>query len=651
MAQSIKQRAWEGGDGVDVESEELKIVDISEVDKDNILNDAVFYWLFDMDDEVERFRTKSLLEELARGYKCLTEFKGLFTAHQKEYNKQQKEIAESAGNDNKKKGYKTNFGDKYPMLYSGVWIADKNGVYTYSEKGKTLACYHPITIVNFFENAQTGEEKVRIAFKRNGRWKEITPNKDVISSNSKIVSLANAGLSVTSETSRALVRYLSDLEGLNASGIPVKVSTTKLGWMKYQDELKFIPYDDDITFDGEEKFKNVFESVSSSGEYADWVDYVKNIREDGRLEPRIMLAASFASVLVSICNALPFIVNLHGLSEGGKTVSLMLAASVWGNPDKDSGYMGDFLTTPVAIEARADLLNHLPMILDDTSKVSKRMQDDFSELVYTLCNGTGKDRSNQSLGLRRTNNWTNCALTSGEHPIISDTAQGGAINRVIEVTTEMSKIFPDGHAAAEFFKGHYGHAGRRFVDAIKDAGIDKVKEMQRYYEKMLMEDKDRLQKQCISMSLILTADTLASGYIFEDSNALTTEDVAKFIKKESDISEDEKCLEYLYGKIVENQGRFVTDESSSAYPEVWGRISERENRVYIIQSTFERIIRDAGYSPKSFSRWADAKGLIKHEKNRNYRSVRIIPGGKPIRVFDIEWKDNLDDFDEIPDEI
>lgn len=635
---------------MDLETEELKIVDISEVNKDNILNDAVFYWLFDMTDEVERFRTKSLLEELARGYKCLTEFKGLFTAHQKEYNKQRKEIAESAGNDNKKKGYKTNFGDRYPMLYSGVWIADKNGVCTYSEKGKTLACYHPITIVNFFENAQTGEEKVRLAFKRNGRWKEITPNKDVISSNSKIVSLSNAGLSVTSETSRALVRYLADLEGLNGTGIPVKVSTTKLGWMKSKDELKFIPYDTDITFDGEEKFKNVFESVSSSGEYSEWVDYVKNIREDGRLEPRIMLAASFASVLVSVCNALPFIVNLHGLSEGGKTVSLMLAASVWGNPDKDSGYMGDFLTTPVAIEARADLLNHLPMILDDTSKVSKRMQDDFSELVYTLCNGTGKDRSNQNLGLRRTNNWTNCVLTSGEHPIISDTAQGGAINRVIEVTAEMSKIFPDGHAAAEFFKDHYGHAGRRFIDAIKDAGVDKIKEMQRYYEKLLMEDKERLQKQCISMSLILTADTLASGYIFEDSNALTIEDVAKFIKKESDISEDEKCLEYLYGEVVKNTQKFSTDGNKEPYPEVWGRILDDENRVYIIKGIFEKLLRDAGYSPKSFVRWAESKGLINRSKDRYARKVKVMPGvNKTVWCLDLKWADELDEFDEIID--
>ena len=237
-----------------------------------------------------------------------------------------------------------------------------------------------------------------------------------------------------------------------------------------------------------------------------------------------------------------------------------------------------------------------------------------------------------------------------EHPIISDTAQGGAINRVIEVTTEMSKIFPDGHAAAEFFKDHYGHAGRKFIDAIKDAGVDKVKEMQRYYEKLLMKDKDRLQKQCISMSLILTADTLASGYIFEDSNALTIEDVAKFIKKESDISEDEKCLEYLYGEIMKNQRKFRTEENKEPYPEVWGRILDDENRVYIIKGIFEKLLRDAGHSPKSFARWAETKGLINRSKDRYTRKVKVIPGvNKTVWCLDLKWADELDGFDEIVD--
>ena len=60
-------------------------------------------------------------------------------------------------------------------------------------------------------------------------------------------------------------------------------------------------------------------------------------------------------------------VDLWGETEGGKSVTLMLAASVWANP-AESAYIGDFKTTDVALEAKANMLNHLPMILDDTSK-------------------------------------------------------------------------------------------------------------------------------------------------------------------------------------------------------------------------------------------------------------------------------------------
>jgi uncharacterized protein (DUF927 family) len=632
----------------DNKDQELIINDISEVNADNVLDDDVFLWLFNGDDEVDRQRNLLKVEQIARDAKKLTEFKKLHAAYKKERNKFNAEQAQERGNE-KKKGYQTHFEKSpYPTLYCGVWIADDKGIYTYSERGKTLACYHPITIVNFFQNAQTGEEKVRLAFKKNGAWKEITPAKDVIASSNKIVSLANAGIGVTSETSRALVRYLSDLEGINGDEIKVKTSTTKLGWMNRDGKSLFIPYDSEITFDGEEKFRNVYESIRPYGSQDAWIERVKAIRSTGRVEARIMLAASFASVLVHPCHALPFIVNLHGVSEGGKTVSLMLAASVWGNPDKDSGYMGDFLTTPVAIEARADLLNHLPLILDDTSKVSKRMNDDFSELVYTLCNGTGKDRSNQNLGLRRTNNWTNCVLTNGEHPMLSDNAQGGAINRVIDVVTDREKIFEDGHDIAEFLKSNFGHAGPLFVDAVKEMGIDEVRALQRTYEKVLIGKTDRLQKQCISMSLIIAADIIATQYIFKDDKALTIDEIEKYIKKESDISEDEKCLEYLYGRIVANINRFVVDNESDGYPETWGRIDENLNRVYIIKGIFDKLCYDEGYDPRSFLQWASIHHKIKRGNNSGYqRKIRIGRSKKAIWSIDLEWKDDLNDFDEI----
>ena len=78
--------------------------------------------------------------------------------------------------------------------------------------GETLACYHPILPVQRLVNAETGKEKVKLAFKKGARWKEIIVDKGIIASNNKIVSLADYGVSVTSETSKALVRYLSDLE-------------------------------------------------------------------------------------------------------------------------------------------------------------------------------------------------------------------------------------------------------------------------------------------------------------------------------------------------------------------------------------------------------------------------------------------------------
>ena len=48
-----------------------------------------------------------------------------------------------------------------------------------------------------------------------------------------------------------------------------------------------------------------------------------------KMEIKLMLAASFASVLVPLLGGLPFIVDLWGETEGGKTVTLMVAASVW----------------------------------------------------------------------------------------------------------------------------------------------------------------------------------------------------------------------------------------------------------------------------------------------------------------------------------
>lgn len=210
---------------------------------------------------------------------------------------------------------------------------------------------------------------------------------------------------------------------------------------------------------------------------------------------------------------LPFFVDLWGETEGGKSVTLMLACSIWANPD-ESRYIGDFKTTDVALEARADLLNNLPMMLDDTSKTSARIRDNFEGIVYDLCSGKGKSRSNKELGMNRENRWKNTILTNGERPLNSYVSQGGAINRILEIECG-EKVYQDPQKTAEIIKQNYGFAGHEFVQALKDIGMEKVMEIQQEIQRQIHDD-EKMQKQSISLSIVLTADRIATDYLFQD---------------------------------------------------------------------------------------------------------------------------------------
>src|SRR5690606_15652709 len=209
----------------------------------------------------------------------------------------------------------------------------------------------------------------------------------------------------TSENARNLVRYLSDIENYNIDLIGTQISTSKLGWI----EKEFMPYGKGIIFDSEVRFKEAYESIHEFGEEEVWLNLVKKIRKSDRFEPRIYLAGSLASALVEPLNALPFIVNLWGDTGKGKTVAIMLAASIWAYPGGNE-YVTDPKSTVTALELRLDFLNNLPMLIDDMAQLKDKYSGDFSELVYMLCSGKGKDRANANLGLNKSTTWRNVIL-------------------------------------------------------------------------------------------------------------------------------------------------------------------------------------------------------------------------------------------------
>lgn len=587
----------------------------------NILDEPVFCTIFDEEDEIERARLILALEDKAKAFGVKSKFSQLLKVYKQQHDKILKSQHREMVKANQENW--TNFSESpYKTMRCSNWFADDNGIWIFSNNmdgNNIVACPHPIIPIERMQNLETGEEQIKLAFKRNGKWKEIITQKGVIASAAKIVNLSNLGVAVTSENAKYLVKFLNEVECLNEQEIDVRFSSSRIGWIG----KLFLPYDKEIVFDGEQQFRQLYQSIHAHGSKEAWYSHVKKIRASGRLEPKLMLAASFASVLVKPLGLLPFIVDLWGDTEGGKTVSLMVAASVWADPAENQ-YIGDFQTTEVGMETRYNMLNSLPAILDDSSKVSAQWKNGLEPFIYAACNSKGKTRSNKELGTRTESHWENCTLTSGEAPITNADYQGGAINRVLELQAPR-KIFDDPHLTADTVKNNFGWAGMDFVQLIKRMDLDALKAEQRRIQEELESDTT-MQKQTASLSVVLLADKLITEYLFKDENGIVFDDARQVLADKNYVSRDQRCYEYLCDKIRMNPNRFAGElHENEVNVEQWGiiRLNEQKGikQAIITGTAFDELCAAGGFSSQSFLSWAYMHGLIEKGSNRGYKKA------------------------------
>ncbi len=592
------------------------MVPLNQLNADTILSDEILTEIFGQEDEIYKSRLILSLIDKANDLGVKKKFEELIKA----YKRVEREIQRRRKEEEKQNKPKTlvnnwtNFEGPYDNMLCKEWIASDNGICLMNyNTGFTdiLACYHPILPVERLKNMETGEEQIKLAYKRNGMWSEIIVPKTMITSANKIVALSGRGISVTSENARYLVRYLSDVENANDEYINVQYSSSKLGWIKGG----FLPYDTDIVFDGDSRFRQLFESVGEHGDRDIWLEHIRAIRSSGRIEAKFMLAASLASVIIGMVGGLPFIVDLWGETEGGKTVAMMVAASVWANPD-ESRFIGDFKTTDVALEAKADMLNNLPMMLDDTSKKNRRIEENFEGVVYDLCSGKGKSRSNRDLGINRENRWRNCILTNGERPLSSYVTQGGAINRILEIECG-ENVFENPQETSSLVKQNHGFAGKEFVEILKNLGVDEVRRIQKDFQKQLFDD-EKMQKQSISLSIILTADKIATEHIFKDGQSISLDEAKQVLIDRNELSDNERCYQYILSDIAINSAKF---DPASPTAEKWGAIEDGYAIIY--NNVFDAICKKGGFSRKSFLSWAGRKGIIQTQGSRMSKVKRF----------------------------
>lgn len=589
-------------------------MDISSLDARSILSEEVLTECFDLESEIDRAYLIIDLREKAKGLGVLSKFDAICKAFAKEEKRLKKEAeTKPSRRRNEPNEVDYEFDEPMPTLLCGSWIADMEGVRTETLYGEVIACYHPIYIGKRLHNYDTGKEKIEVAYYKksgtSGVWKYITVDKGIVASSNKIVQLADYGIAVTSENAKALVRFLSDLENMNTDVIPLTSSTSKLGWVG----KSFMPYEHDIVFDAKDQFSDIFNSVQAVGDSDKWFSLVKDLRAGDRYEVNLYLAGAFASVLLKPLNMLPFILNLWGETGQGKTVAVMVACSVWANP-AESKYITDPSSTQVALERRNNILNNLPLIIDDLSKTRDKYADGFTDLIYLLCSGKGKDRSNIRLGLETSSTWQNITLTNMERPLAVETMRGGAINRILDFEMMEGNIFENGNQVVRTVSENYGFAGEMFVDAINKIGFHEIREIQEGFVAKIKElAPDKEDKQIMPLSVLLTADKIAADYVFKDGIYLDFEYCVEQLKSIDEVSENKRAYEYIVSEIGININSFRDSwEDELVNGQVWGMFDtiSGEDYCFIYTNKFKEICQKGNISSKAFLKWAEKENLL-----------------------------------------
>lgn len=488
------------------------------------------------------------------------------------------------------------------LLCPEGWSVKPDGIRCYTDLIPETVCPHPVLITGRLRNVETDLEKIVLSFYRDHQWRSFPVKRSIAASRQGIVSLADSGIQVTSETARGLVSFLHNLESCNDQTIPLQQSISRVGWIGDKD---FFPYTATYQFDGDEEYRTTFEAMCAQGDPALWVKQMDKARRQNPLV-RAMLAASFSSPLISKLGKLCYCLHLWGKSGTAKTVALYTAMSIWGNPTHLSK---TFNATETGLELSAAFCHSIPLALDERETARNDRYNAFDQMIYRLCEGQGRARGTRSGGMQSTNRWCLSILSNGEAPLLSNNSKGGAMNRVLELNCS-SSLFDDPPAMADFVKENYGTAGQLFVEhIIEEQQRDGLKQIKARYDKIyrFLLDDQHTEKQAGALAMLTLGDELSSQWIFGmDEQTAHIEALALAgvlideLPQKSDMDSVTNAWDHLNGWLAQNKEHFIQVNSTAAV-ERYGMFKEGKG-TFIMAHIFDQALTDAGYNPKACAR-------------------------------------------------
>ncbi|WP_251315841.1 DUF927 domain-containing protein [Flintibacter muris] len=465
------------------------------------------------------------------------------------------------------------------------------------------------------KSLETGDEKIEVAFKRDGQWQTAIYPRSTIFSSRSITTLADLGCTVTSENAKRVVSFLGALEAENIDLIPKNDATSTFGW---QPGKRFLPgHDDGLTLDIDPSQRGMAAAYCKNGTMERWVEHMAPHR--GRMKFRFILAAGFAAPLLRIVKQRIFFVYNWGGSKGGKTAALKAALSAWGDPER---LMVSFNATQVGLERTAAFYCDLPLGIDER-QLAGNNQGALEKIVYMIASGTGKIRGSKGGGLQTIHQWRTVALATGEEPLSTETTQTGVSTRVLEIYGGPFDNEADAALMHQQSATDCGWAGPAFIEKILQMDerriVELYEEMQNYV-RTVSEGKNG--SHIAGIAAVALADALIDTWFFggewEVSWASAKQMAVDILvnQVESNATDvNENAVQFIVDWVLSNKAYFGPNTVGTCL----GFTSETGNTAYIFPSMLNQALTKAGYSYRKTMKYMADQGLIGFSMNKGNR--------------------------------
>lgn len=449
-----------------------------------------------------------------------------------------------------------------PYLVKGKWLYFEKE--KKNNKGEVIDISHiyitstPPYVTERYKNIESGEFYYELEFEDTKRKYKLPVLARDITQSKYLVELASKGLEVTQNEAANLVQYLSFYRRFNK--IPDYDVATRLGNINGH----FIsPYDEDKQdnqykiFNADKGYQALIDAFETKGNIDDYINGVfKPIKDNPMV--MMMFYSSLASVLLKDFDVDPFVSEISGRTSSGKTFTLKICASVWGNRK----LVTEWNATNVSVERMASFLNSFPLIKDDTRKADNPFR--IPSIVYQFSGGQSKGRGNSDRSIDYLEPWNNIMLSSGE-VAIPDIApdKAGVAGRVI---TLQDDPFPNTEKTefgdiAKAMENNHGFLGKLFIkqySADKDKYKSSFESAVKYFMKQA-NGNEVMNRIARSFALLQIAGEILNDIEgFEHDPYINVNKAhTSMMKNNKNIDKPKQMLEELLEKLNANRGRIV----------------------------------------------------------------------------------------------